>query len=335
MALILAPMEGVLDATLRDILTRFGGVDWCVSEFVRVTGTRLPQRTFLRMVPELEHGSRTPCGIPVRAQLLGSDPDSMARNAERLASLQPHGIDINFGCPANIVNRHGGGAALLDTPEVVEAVVAAVRKAVPAPMVVSAKMRLGVNDDRRAEECARAIESGGAQQLVVHARTKVQGYQPPAHWGRIREIREAVRIPVVANGEIWSVEDARRCIEESGCRDLMLGRGMVADPGLALAIRQSAVFSGESPAGDLPAQRLNWNDVVPALRELWMRHAGFTSVPARAGRLKQWLVFLKRRFPPAAELFGKIRASNDADFISKQLNASEQGGGIAECEASG
>lgn len=319
MALILAPMEGVLDATLRDILTRFGGVDWCVSEFVRVTGTRLPARTFLRMVPELEHGSRTPAGVPVRAQLLGSDPDSMARNAERLAALQPHGIDINFGCPANIVNRHGGGAALLDTPQIVEAVVAAVRKAVPACMVVSAKMRLGVNDDRRAEECARAIESGGAQQLVVHARTKAQGYQPPAHWHRIRDIREAVRIPVVANGEIWSVEDARRCMEESGCRDLMLGRGMVADPGLAHAIRRSILREGK-PAGEgSPERTLDWHHVIPALRELWTRHAGVASIPARAGRLKQWLVLLKRRFPAAAELFAAIRSSNDADLISAQL----------------
>jgi tRNA-dihydrouridine synthase C len=322
MGLILAPMEGVLDATLRDILTRFGGVDWCVSEFVRVTGTRLPARTFIRMVPELNFGSRTPSGVPVRAQLLGSDPDSMARNAERLAGLKPFGIDINFGCPARIVNQHGGGAALLDSPWKLEQVVSSVRRAVPAEMVVSAKMRLGVADDLRAEDCARAIEAGGAQQLVVHARTKAQGYQPPAHWHRIRDIRNAVRIPVIANGEIWNVEDARRCIEESGCRILMLGRGIVADPGLAQAIHAAGILEYESQPPQKDSASVEWAHVLEAVLDFWMRHAGKAAVAARAGRLKQWLVFLRRRFPEADAVFAKIRGSNDASMISAALEQS-------------
>lgn len=326
MELILAPMEGVLDATLRDILTRFGGVDRCVSEFVRVTGTRLPERTFLRMMPELRSGSRTPCGTPVRAQLLGSDPDSMARNAQRLATLGPHGIDINFGCPANTVNRHGGGAALLETPHVLERIVSAVRAAVPATMIVSAKMRLGVRDDSGAEECARAIEAGGAQELVVHARTKIQGYQPPAHWRRIRDIRAVVGIPVVANGEVWTVEDARRCLEESECESLMLGRGMVADPGLAQAIRASRGGGGQQTGGRQRQRSPDWSEVLPAVLDFWTRHAGTASVASRAGRLKQWLVFLKRHFAEAGAVFLKIRSSNDAAFISSELEKSASPG---------
>ncbi len=113
MTLLLAPMEGLLDFVLRDVLTRVGGVDRCVSEFIRITGTLLPDKVFLRYVPELRNGSRTLAGVPVRAQLLGSDPVSMAENAARLAALGPEGIDLNFGCPAKVVNRHGGGAALL------------------------------------------------------------------------------------------------------------------------------------------------------------------------------------------------------------------------------
>jgi tRNA-dihydrouridine synthase C len=246
----------------------------------------------------------------------------MARNAERLAGLMPYGIDINFGCPARIVNQHGGGAALLDTPKTVETVVASVRKAVPEEMLVSAKMRRGVADDRRAEDCARAIEAGGAGQLVVHARTKSQGYQPPAYWHRIRDIRNAVCIPVIANGEIWSVEDAQRCVEASGCTDLMLGRGMVANPGLATAIRASGILGDKTGKDPATCLDFRWTHVVGAVVDFWTRHAGMVSVTARAGRLKQWLVFLKRRFPEANAIFERIRNSNDEETISAALERS-------------
>jgi len=165
-------MEGLLDFVLRDILTRSGGIERCVSEFIRVTNTQLPARTFERIVPELLNGGRTFAGVPVRPQLLGSDPSCLADNAAVLAGLGPFGVDLNFGCPAKVVNRHGGGAALLEDPELLHRIMAAVRRAVPAPMPVSAKMRLGLHDDLRAEECALALEAGGAEELVVHARTK-------------------------------------------------------------------------------------------------------------------------------------------------------------------
>ena len=119
MKLLLAPMEGLLDATLRDVLTRAGGLSRCVSEFIRVTDTLLPERVFFRVMPELADGGCTPAGVPVRGQLLGSDPVCLADNAARLASLSPHGVDLNFGCPAKVVNRHGGGAALLDLDAVI------------------------------------------------------------------------------------------------------------------------------------------------------------------------------------------------------------------------
>ena len=115
--ILLAPMEGLLDFVLRDILTRVGGIDRCVSEFIRITDQLLPERVFTRIVPELLSGGCTPAGVPVRAQLLGSDPTCLADNAARLASLGPAGIDLNFGCPANVVNRHGGGASLLKEPK--------------------------------------------------------------------------------------------------------------------------------------------------------------------------------------------------------------------------
>ncbi|MEY4976040.1 MAG: tRNA-dihydrouridine synthase, partial [Pseudomonadota bacterium] len=226
MTIWLAPMEGLLDHGLRDTLTRVGGIDLCVSEFIRITDTVLPPRAFMRVVPELRHGSRTRAGVPVRVQLLGSDPACLADNAQALAQLKPAGIDLNFGCPAKTVNRHRGGAVLLQEPELVGRIMAEVRRAVPAHIPVSAKMRLGYEDDALAEDCAQAIESGGASDLVVHARTKVHGYRPPAYWDRIADIRQRVKLPMVANGEIWSVEDAQRCREITGCERLMIGRGL-------------------------------------------------------------------------------------------------------------
>jgi len=311
MTILLAPMEGLLDFVLRDILTRAGGVDRCVSEFIRITDQLLPERVFTRIVPELLNGGRTLAGVPVRAQLLGSDPACMADNAARLATLGPAGIDLNFGCPANIVNRHGGGAALLKEPDTLAAIVAAVRRAVPAHMPVSAKMRLGYHDDALAIDCAQAIASGGAGELVVHARTKAQAYRPPAYWERIADIRAAVSIPVVANGEIWTVDDARRCREASGCDMLMIGRGAVADPGLGRAIKAAM--------GDADVQPFGWPELVPLLADFWQLVCTRLDARSRPGRLKQWLNFLRRRFPEAEAAYQSLKTINDPALIDRWL----------------
>jgi len=267
---------------------------------------------FHRVVPELGQGGRTPAGVPVRAQLMGSDAACLAENAARLAGLGPAGIDLNFGCPAKVVNRHGGGAALLQDPELLYRIVAAVRRAVPPTMRVSAKMRLGFDDDTRAEDCARAIEAGGAGQLVVHGRTRAHGYRPPAYWSRIGDIAQAVRIPVVANGEIWSVDDARRCIAESGCTDLMLGRGIVSDPGLALAILAD---QGLNP----DATTLDWDTLRPLLWHFWGLIVAHIEPRARAGRLKQWLNYLRRRHPEAEAAYQTLRTVGDARVMEAWL----------------
>ena len=304
MTLLLAPMEGLLDFTLRDVLTRAGGIDRCVAEFIRVTGTLLPERVFTRVVPELMRGGRTPAGVPVRVQLMGSDPVCLAENAARLAGLGPAGIDLNFGCPAKVVNRHGGGAALLREPELLHRIVGAVRRAVPAAVPVSAKMRLGFDTAEGALDCALAIVSAGADELVVHARTKADGYRPPAYWERIAEIRAAVAVPVIANGEIWSVADAMRCRVLSGCDTLMLGRGMVSDPGLALAIVASD-RADSSNAG------LTWSQLQPLLAVFWRLVSTKIEPRARAGRLKQWLNYLRRRHPEAEAAYAAVRTLND------------------------
>ncbi len=315
MTILLAPMEGLLDFVLRDMLTRVGGVDRCVSEFIRITHTLLPEKAFLRVMPELANGGLTPAGVPVRAQLLGSDPVCLAENAARLAEMGPHGIDLNFGCPAKVVNRHGGGAALLDDPELLTRIVSAVRKAVPAHMPVSAKMRLGFLDDSRAVECAQALALGGVSELVVHARTKADAYRPPAYWERVNDIRLAVSVPVVANGEIWTVDDARRCRQASGCDSLMVGRGMVVDPGLALAIREDRGADVLNTA-DL---RVSWQDLQPLIGQFWVLVCSRLERKQQAGRLKQWFNFLRRRYPEAQAAYLELRVSHDPQIIGRWM----------------
>jgi tRNA-dihydrouridine synthase C len=308
--ILLAPMEGVLDHSLRDVITRVGGIDRCVSEFIRVTDRLLPARVFLRLMPELRDGSRTPAGVPVRAQLLGSDAAVLADNAARLAELGAEGVDLNFGCPAKTVNRHRGGAVLLDEPELVHAIVAAVRRAVPAAVPVSAKMRLGHRDEERLLDNARGIAAAGASELVVHARTKVHGYRPPAYWDRIARVREALAgggTRVVANGEVWSVDDAHRCLAESGCDALMLGRGLVADPGLALAVR------GLAAPG--------WAQIAPLL-PLYAELVRPRVAPRhRGGRLKQWINQLRRRHAQAQAVYDAVRTLHDADALEQVVRA--------------
>lgn len=314
--LILAPMEGLADDVLRGILTRAGRYDWCVTEFVRVSGTVLPRRSFTRVSPELLCGARTAAGTPVRVQLMGSDPDCLAENAARLAELQPAGIDLNFGCPAPLVNRHRGGAALLDEPELLHRIAAAVRGAVPRELPVTAKMRLGIDDTARTLDCARALEAGGAQELAVHARTRADGYRPQVRWEWVARIREAVALPVIANGEVWSVDGWRAIRAATGCDDVMLGRGAVADPFLAERIRGAR--SEQPDAAD-------WRALQPLIADFWAQVQAKLEPRHVPGRLKQWLGLLRRNYVGAEVLYGRVREMKGVSAISAALAAERDG----------
>lgn len=302
-------MEGLADAVMRDVLTRCGAYDFCVTEFVRVTDSLLPDRIFKKAGPELDHDSCTASGIPVRVQLLGSDPVRLAQNAARLAALCPAGIDLNFGCPAPTVNRHRGGAALLEEPELLHRIALVVRKSVPATIPFTAKMRLGLNDTAFTLDCARALAEGGVDELTVHARTKLEMYKPPAHWSWIGKIADAVDIPVIANGEIWNVSDYQQCLAESGVPDVMLGRGAVSDPFLANRLRGHR--QGEVDSG--------WAELMPLIGLFWSRIV-HTVVPKHApGRLKNWLNYLQRTYPEALQLRQIIRPLTTVEDVSACL----------------
>lgn len=312
MEVALAPMEGLADAMLRDLITRQGGMDWCVSEFIRVSDRLLPAETFYKLAPELKNRACTPAGTPVRIQLLGSDPVCLAENAARAAELGASVIDLNFGCPAKTVNNSKGGSILLKEPDRLYRIADYVRHALPASVPVTAKMRLGYEDTSPALDCARALAAGGASQLVVHARTRAQGYKPPAHWEWVARVQDVVDVPVLANGDIWSLEDWQRCRSVSGVESVMIGRGLVCRPDLARQIK--AFVDQES------YQPLGWTEVWLLLQEFWQRVREKVMPRYAPGRFKQWLSMLMRNYPEAAAFFQHIRRETGCERIDRLMH---------------
>ena len=301
-------MEGLTDPIMRDVLTSVGSFDWCVTEFIRVTDSILPDHIYHTYCPELLTNGKTAAGTPVHVQFLGNNPEMLAANAAKVAAMGAPAIDMNFGCPAKTVNRHRGGSVLLDEPEVVYELVKAVRDAVPAHIPVSAKMRLGYMDRNFMLENAHAIEDAGAAWVTVHARTKADGYTPPAFWDQLRPIREALKINVIANGEIWNNADAKQCQLESGCEDLMIGRGAVTTPDLTQCIRQNS---------DLPL--LSWQDLLQL--QIRFIHGPAKTEIGMLGRYKQWLGMMSKHYPEAKALWDEIKRLKKLDEIIEKLVA--------------
>ena len=281
-ALALAPMDGITDAPMRALQGSLGAFTFAVSEFLRVSNEPIPQKVFRREVPELANGGKTPTGLPVQIQILGGDPGRMARSAWTACKAGATAIDINFGCPAPTVNKHDGGASILRSPCRVRELVAAVREAVPAETPVSAKLRLGWDSIDSIHENASMAAKGGASWLTIHARTRVQGYSPPVYWASIGEVRRAVDLPVVANGDIWNFEDFVRCREETGCIHFMIGRGALANPALPHQIANEMGLSAR------PAPHTDWPKLFRRLVDFIGEGDGKTPLRTLC-QLKQWM----------------------------------------------
>lgn len=285
-ALILAPMEGVTDAPMRAVQGEVGAFTFAVSEFLRISHFVPPRSVFYRHVPELRGGGRTPTGLPVQVQLLGGNPGRLAASAVAAFEAGAKAIDINFGCPARTVNRHDGGATLLQYPKRIREIVGAVRAALPREVPVSAKLRLGWDSIDSIDENAEMAAEGGAAWLTIHGRTRFAGYAPPIYWAPIGRVRERLGIPVVANGDIWTVEGFRRCRDETGCRHFMLGRGALANPRLP---RQVAVELGiASPMETDDDHPFDWLAPLQRLVD-WTRGFPEHRPEQLVRRLKQWL----------------------------------------------
>lgn len=311
--LILAPMQGWCDSPMRDLLTRIGGFDECVSEFVRITHTIHSRATWLRYVPEIANKNKTLSGIECVTQLLGSDETMLLKNAQMAVKLGVNKLDLNFGCPAPIVNKHQGGAVLLKTPERIYRIVRTLRDGLPEHIVLTAKMRLGYDNTDLCLDNAHAIEAGGASLLTVHARTKKEAYEPPAHWTWLKTIRESVNIEVVANGDVFSLQDYIDIVKVSGCRHVMIGRGAVMRPDLARQIKQ--YLNGET------VQAAVFNEEIAAwirlFFELCCQKESNNRYPV--ARLKQWLGLMKTVYPEALQWFERIKPMKTIEDIRAVL----------------
>lgn len=218
----LAPMAGVADRAMRELCMGYGA-GYCVGELTSAKGVSLNDKKseLLLSVSDKER--------PMASQIFGSDPKIMATAAQKAMEYSPDFIDINMGCPAPKVAKSGGGSAMMETPELAAEVVNAVVNAVDVPVTV--KMRAGIDDEHiNAVELAKLCESAGAAAITVHGRTRKQMYAPPVNLDIIKQVKQAVKIPVIGNGDIRSCQDAALMYEKTGCDYIMVGRAACGAP---------------------------------------------------------------------------------------------------------
>ena len=240
----LAPMEGVADAPMREVLTKVGGYDECFSEFIRVTDDVLPYKTLLRDVPELSNDAKTKSGTNVRVQFLGDNKETLAMSAKRAIELGAKSIDMNFGCPSRFV--HHGGAMLLKEPELLHDIVASLIDAISGKAHLSIKIRSGFSNKDEAPNIVKAIAQDGVDEIIIHARTRKDLYKEDAlDWSLIKDLHSlSNNINIVANGDICSFDDGQRCAGQSLCDRLMIGRAALMIPNIGHVIKENAkVFS--------------------------------------------------------------------------------------------
>lgn len=308
MRVILAPMQGVLDPFVRQLLTEVNDYDLCITEFVRVVDQLLPEKVFYRLCPELKNQGFTSSGTPVRVQLLGQHPEYLAENAIRAIELGSHGIDLNCGCPSKTVNGSNGGAALLKQPELIYRATQALRQAVPSEFPVSVKVRLGWDNISQAFEIADAVEQGGATEITVHGRTKSDGYRADRiNWKKIGKVREHLSIPVIANGEIWHWQDGQDCLSQTGCQDLMVGRGALNIPNLSHVLKSNA-------------EKMPWREIQKILQKYANVENEYGSGFYHVARIKQWLRYLNKEYDEANQEFDKIKTCQNAEDLKLRLN---------------
>lgn len=273
--LFLAPMEGVGDRAFRKAIATVGGFDEAVRDFIRVPiNAHVKSLASVYVADEL-------APIPLAAQIMGSEPELMAAMAQELELLGAPRIDVNCGCPSNIVTGRGAGSSLLKDPKTLLEVVKAVVEAVTIPVTV--KMRSGYDDISLFSENILAAQESGVKFITLHPRTKAEGYKPAARWDLIARAKSMLTIPLVGNGDICSVEDATTIMRTTGCDALMIGRGSIMNPFIFHQIRSH--FNGG-------VYQPQWEDLA-AFLDVFLREISESYViNLRVNKLKQLLNFL-------------------------------------------
>src|ERR687884_1430354 len=222
-ALVLSPMAGVTDYTFRRLIKRRGGVGLVVSEFISVEGlTRNNPKSKRQMHFDEEER-------PFAVQIFGGQPERMAMGAEMAEEVGADILDVNCGCPAPKVVKHGGGSGLLKDHSRLETILKEIKKAITIPLTV--KIRAGFYDHTiNAVDTAKLAENCGAEHIALHGRTKEQGYRGLANWDLVRQVKEAVKVPVSGSGDVTTIEGAFARFHETGCDGVLIGRGAMANP---------------------------------------------------------------------------------------------------------
>jgi len=217
-----SPLSGVTDLVFRRLVRRYAPDSMLYTEMVNATGLH-----YIKELPKIMEVDRAE--TPISIQLFDCRPDFLAEAAQRAVAEGADTIDINMGCPVNKITKNGGGSSLLRDPETAESIVRAVVNAVNVPVTV--KTRIGWSETEiNILEFARRMEAAGAQMITVHGRTRAQGYNGAAKWEWIRRVKEVMTIPVIANGDIFSIEAAIACLEQTGADGVMCSRGTLGYP---------------------------------------------------------------------------------------------------------
>lgn len=278
--LILAPMEGVGDVCFRKAMASIGGFDEAVRDFLRVpSNAHVPSLATRYQADEIKP-------IPLAAQLMGSDPNLMADMAREMEVRGAPRIDLNCGCPSNTVTGRGAGSSLLKDPNFLYQIAKSMVHAVSIP--VTAKLRSGFDDISLFKENLLAAQESGICYLTLHPRTKADGYGPPARWDLIAEAKSLLKIPVVGNGDILTVDDALRMLSMTGCDALMIGRGSVINPFIFHQIK--AHFSGNS-------YERKWSDLLRYFEVYLAEISLQMSEKTKVNKMKQLMSFLFKANP--------------------------------------
>ena len=245
--LALAPMQDVTDLPFWTLMTRYGGADLYFTEYFRVTAHYRPERGILESI------TRNPTGRPVVAQMIGNDPEALARTARELERHPVAGIDLNLGCPAPVVYRKCAGGGLLRDPARIDNLLATLRGAVSGPFTV--KTRVGFGDAREFEQLLDVFSRHSLDLLTVHGRTVAGKYSSAVDLGPIARAVDRLPFPVLANGNVWTADDALCVLAETKARGLMIGRGAVRNPWIFSQIRDR--LAGRPPARPSGARSRN------------------------------------------------------------------------------
>ena len=303
---VFAPMAGFTDAACRHLMADHGAA-WTVSEMASAKAITFGDDKSVRLLRD-----KAPHGI-YAVQLFGAEPETMA---QAIRIIQEKGVqfdilDINMGCPAPKITSSGAGSKLMQDPELCGRMVAAARGALGPDKPLTVKMRIGWDAEQlTGVAVARQCEANGADLIAVHGRTREQMYIPPIDVDAITEIRKAVGIPVLANGDITTAEGAKQILEQTGCAGVMIGRGAVADPFLARRIKGAV---DAQPSGD------DWRALVPHIIDYWEKMQQRTWAPNAPGRLKLLLSYFRRTWPEAIALYAAVRPLREPAEVTRVL----------------